>query len=350
MVLAALAVELARFVSRHGEQVVDGLVGSIGLVSGGLSSAVGGGDAVECATVGAHHLGDIAAGHAGVGEQFEGAHHGVVLHGAALYDDVAAEVVVAAQLQYLVEAVAHDGVRQSGGDVLNGGALAQHLLYFRVHKHRAAGAEVAGLVGFASQPREVLNLITQSAGEGLDECTAARRAGLVELHAGDGAVVDEDGLHVLAADVEDEAHLRHQPCGGAVVGHRLDDALVKTERGLDEFLAVARRAGADDVERGPGVGGLGLETLQPLFGGMNGVAEVHRVVGEDNLPLTVAFGAHGDDLCGRRTGVDADGDIFVTGFHGVDGCGVLRFVIEPGLVVGIRGEERLQLVVFVGGR
>ena len=167
------------------------------------------GNGVQRATVGTHHLGHVASRHFLAGEHLESPYHGVVFHGAALHHYARAKVVVAMQLEHLEQAVAHHRVAQSCRYVLHRGALTHHLLHLRVHEHRAACAEVARLVGMARGLGEVIYLIAQSLGESLNERSAARRARLVELHACHGAVVHENGFHVLSADVEDEAHVGH---------------------------------------------------------------------------------------------------------------------------------------------
>lgn len=102
------------------------------------------------------------------------------------------------------------------------------------------------------------------------------------------------------------------------------------------------------MECGSACRGLFLQTLQAFLYGVDGVAEVHGIVGEDNLSGLVALCAHGDDLRGCRSGVNADGDVSVALVHGIDGCGILCFVLQPSLVVGVRLEERSQLVGVVG--
>ena len=67
----------------------------------------------------AHEAGDVGSGDFAVGEQFEGAQHGVVEEGAALDDDRVAERVGVTQFDDLVQRVAHDRIAQAGGDVLD---------------------------------------------------------------------------------------------------------------------------------------------------------------------------------------------------------------------------------------
>ena len=135
MVLAAFTVEELGVVGRHIEQVVKGMClgdGRIGITDFS--------DGMQGTAIGTHHLGHIAACHLGVAQQFEGSDHGVVLHRTALYDDVSAQAVVAMEFQHFIQAVAHHGIAQTSGDVLDGGALTHHLLDLGIHKDGAACA------------------------------------------------------------------------------------------------------------------------------------------------------------------------------------------------------------------
>ena len=77
---------------------------------------------------------------------------------------------------------------------------------------------------------EVGDVIAQGLGKGLDKGAAAGGAGLVEHDGVHGAVADLEALHVLAADVDDEIHVRVEVGGSVVVGHRLHQTQVTARR------------------------------------------------------------------------------------------------------------------------
>ena len=57
--------------------------------------------------------------------------------------------------------------------------------------------------------------------KGFDEGAAAGGAGLVQLNAVNGSVLDLDTFHVLPANVQDTVHFRLKKRRGIVVGDRL---------------------------------------------------------------------------------------------------------------------------------
>ncbi len=194
---------------------------------------------MEGTSVGTHQLRHIAASHLGMRQQLKGSHHGVISHRAALYHYLASQVLIAMQFEHLVEAVLDYGVGNAGGDVGNAGALSEHLLHLRVHKYGAASAQVARSLRLAGELGEILYRVAHVVGKGLDEGSAARRTGLIELHSHHSSLLHEDGFHVLSADVEDETYVWHQRCGSPLVGHRLDNAAVEPKCGLYELFAIA---------------------------------------------------------------------------------------------------------------
>ena len=247
----------------------------------------------------AHEAGDVGAHDLAAGEQLEGAQHGVVEEGTALHDDALTEVRGLLELDDLVEGVAHDGVGQAGADVAHVSAFLLRLLDGGVHEHRAAGAQVHGRFRLHGHPGEGTHVGAHGLREGLQEGAATRGARLVD---GDGVhrvVADAQVLHVLAADVDDGGDAGADEFGGAVVGHRLDLALVHGEGGLDQALAVAGRARAADLAA---LGQRASHGAHDVDGSGHGVALVGGVVGEDDAVL----GVDDDRLDRRGARVDAE--------------------------------------------
>ncbi|CED90575.1 Hypothetical protein AAM4_0743 [Actinomyces succiniciruminis] len=263
----------------------------------------------------AHEAGDVGADDLAPGEQLEGAQHGVVEEGAALNADALAQLGGVAQLDDLVQGVAHHRVGQSGADVAGGGVLLLGLLDRGVHEHGAAAAQVHGTVRGQRGGGELLDGLAHGLGEGLQEGAAAGGAGLVYGDGVDGAAADAQVLHVLPADVDDAGDAGVQVGGGPVVGHGLHHALVDAQRGLDDALAVAGDAGADDAHV---LGHLQVDAAQDLDGGGDGVALVAGVVLPDDAVLLV----DDDGLDGGGAGVDAQEAVLVVGGGAVGGRGV----------------------------
>ncbi len=194
----------------------------------------------------AHQAGDVRSGHLAFGEQLEGAQHGVVEERAALHDDGVAEFAGIAQLDDLVQRVAHHGIAQARRDVLHRGAFLLRLLDGGVHEHGAAGAEVDRMRGVERGLREFLDRQSHGLRERLQERSAAGRACLVDCDGIDHAVGDREVFHVLTADVDDGGDAGRHHFGASVVGHGLHHTLVEVQTGGDQALAVAGRAGARD--------------------------------------------------------------------------------------------------------
>ncbi len=148
---------------------------------------------------------------------------------------------------------------------------------------------------------EIAHVGAHGLGEGLQERTTARRAGLVDRDRVDGAVADLQELHVLTADVDDAGDAGADLGSGAEVGHRLDLALVGVQRGLDQLFAVAGDARAADE------GALGQrpdDLAGDVHRGGDRVALVRPVGREDDR----ALGVQHHRLDGGRAGVDAQPD------------------------------------------
>ena len=337
LVLTALAVEQTCLARRLPEQIVER---DMMQLCRGLTS----GNGVQGTTIGTHHLRDVAASHPCMREQLKSTDDRIVLHCTALYDDMLPEVIVTSEFQYLIEAVAHHRIGQSGCNVSHRSAFAQHLLHLGIHKHRTARAEVTGTVGLTSQGGKVLHAVAQTLRKGLDKRSTTRGAGLVEFHTHHSAMIDKDRFHVLTADVEDKRHVGQQACGSPLMGHRLDDAVIEVKGSLDQLLAIARRARAHDVECGSAFLSLELQTFESFLYGMDRIAEIHAVVAENDLPLVALVCTHHDELCRCGARVDTDDHLFASAMHGIERGGITLFVVEPRCIFSLRAEERLQPV------
>ena len=155
-------------------------------------------------TVGAHAAGDVGTHGMNAGELLKCAQRGIGHKGAALDDHLAADLLGVAQLNDLEQGVLDDGIGQAGRDVAHRGAFLLRLLDARVHKDRAAAAQVDGSLSMDGGIGERAHVHVHRHGETLDKAAAARRASLVEHDVLDDAVLDAQTLHVLAANVQDK--------------------------------------------------------------------------------------------------------------------------------------------------
>ena len=213
-------------------------------------------------TVGAHAAGDVGAYGMHAGELLKRAQRGIGHKGAALDDHLAADLLGVAQLNDFEQGILDDGIGQAGRDVAHRGAFLLRLLDARVHKDRAAAAQVDGGLGMDGGIGERADVHVHRDGEALDKATATRRASLVEHDVFDDAVLDAQALHVLAADVQNELDAGQERLGAAQVRDGLNLAGVGLE-GLDEQRLAVACGGhvADGAARGDVVVEIGHDDL-----------------------------------------------------------------------------------------
>ena len=188
---------------------------------------------------GAHLAGVGRAGDGPAQVLFQGAQHRVILKGAALHHDPAAQHVGVGDAHHLGEHVLDDGAAQPGHDVVGGAAVLLLGDDAAVHKDGAAAAQLGGVAGTEGRVGDAVHRDAQRGGELLQKGAAARGAGLVQQHIGDDAVLDPDGFHVLAADVQQEGDVGQVVAGGRGVGHRLNGVVIAAERLAQHHFAVA---------------------------------------------------------------------------------------------------------------
>ena len=293
----------------------------------------------------AHELGIGGAGDLAAHVLLKAAQHGVVAERAALHHDVLAELVHVGHADDLGEDVLYDGAAQARHDVVGG--LARLLLADdgAVHEDGAARAQVCRALGGEGVGGDLLHGNVQRGAEALKEAAAAARARLVHGDVRDDAVVEPDGLHVLAADVEDERHLGGVKLGCLGMCHGLYHVAVGAQGAGAQLLAVAGGAHGADDEFGVGL----LEDVARLKQGaahdLERFALVRGVEGVDEMGVVV----HQDELGGGGAAVDAQVGVGGRSRHGV-GVGALRQAVTDSEALQLRlvGKEGLQFRQGVG--
>ena len=315
---------------RHGEvRDVLGRKDGRGAVSAGAIAGEQG------RTVGTHAAGDVGTHGVNAGELLKRAQRGIGHKGAALDDHLAADLLGIAQFDDLEQGVLDDGVGQAGRDVAHRGAFLLRLLNARVHKDRAAAAQIDRGLGLDGGVGERAHVHVHRHGETLDKAAAARRAGLVEHDVLDHAVLHAQALHILTADVQDELDAGQERLGATQVRDGFDLAGVGLE-GLDEQRLAVARGGhvADGAARRDVVVEIGHDDL----GRAQDVAVVVAVPGVQQLTVL----AHERGLHGGGAGVDANehaAGVAVELALG-DDLGVVA-TLELGKIL-IGGKERIQ--------
>ena len=286
-------------------------------------------------TVSAHAASDVGTHGVNAGELLKRTQCGIGHKGAALDDHLAADLLGVAQLNDLEQGILNDGIGQAGRDIAHRGAFLLRLFDARVHKDRAAAAQVDGGLGMDGGIGERAHVHVHRDGEALDKATATRRAGLVEHDVLDDAVLDAQALHVLATNVQNELDAGQERLGAAQVRDGLDLAGVGLE-GLDEQRLAIARGGhvADGATSGDVVVEIGHDDL----GRAQDVAVVVAVPGVQQLAVL----AHKRSLHGGGAGVDADEHAAGVAFEFAlgDDLGVVATLELGKILVG--GKERIQ--------
>ena len=307
---------------------------------GGLAVLAALAQAEEGRTVSAHQTGDVGADDLDAHLLLEGAEDGFVVEGAALHDDLPAQLLGAGGADDLIQRILDDADGQARRDVLDGCAILLGLLDRAVHEHGAAAAEIHRTVSKKAEGRKLLDVVAQRLRKGLQKAAAAGGARLVQEDVADGTVLDLEALHVLTADVDDEVHVRHEVFRRREVGHRLHEAEVAAECVLHQLFAVAGGGHAGHLEAGV----LFIELQQLLPDEGQRVAEVGLIVGVEDLTLLV----HDHQLDGRRAGVDADVHRAALGAECHPGHAVGHMAGVESLILLLAGEQRR--LAGIGGR
>ena len=193
-------------------------------------------------------------------------------------------------------------LRESGEQLLFREALFLEVDPVRVQEHGAAVTELGGQLGREGGLRVGRDRQAELVGHGLEQHAVAGGAGVGEPEVGDVAVLHEQDLDVLPADVADDiditeiAHRRHHVRDG------LDDVHVGQHALLKNIGGVTGRPEPDDLQSGPVGLDLASQALEELLGVQNRVA-LGELIG---LADDVALFVHEDGLRGRRAAIQAD--------------------------------------------
>ncbi len=147
-------------------------------------------------------------------------------------------------------------VAEAGHDLFRLPALALEIDDVGLHEHGAAVAEAGEAVGAEGRIGILLHRHVEALRGGLQEVAVARRTLRVELEIFHAAVLQDDDLDVLAADVADDVHVVVEVQAGFGVGDGFDQRGIGADDVFQNVLGVAGGADAEDLERGALIGNL----------------------------------------------------------------------------------------------
>jgi hypothetical protein len=153
-------------------------------------------------------------------------------------------------LRHVQPDVLRQHVAQPGHDFLGLPALPLKVDDVGLHEHRATVAELRESLGAESHVGELLHRVAEPLRRGLQEVAVAGRALRVQLEILNAAVLQNDDLDVLAADVADDVDVVIKVEAGLGVGDGFDDGGVGARHVAQYVFRVAGGAHAEYFERG----------------------------------------------------------------------------------------------------
>ena len=105
-----------------------------------------------------------------------------------------------------------------------------------------------GMLASKCRLRNIARLNAERLREVLEKRPTAARAGLVHHDVAHDAVFDPHGLHILTANVENEARIGNERARGTRMGDRLDRMAIGRKCARKQIFSVASHAHTSDIE------------------------------------------------------------------------------------------------------
>ncbi|CDC70619.1 unknown [Oscillibacter sp. CAG:155] len=170
-----------------------------------------------------------------------------------------------------------------------------------VHEHGAPAAQLRGTPGTEGGLGHLVHRHSQRGGKIFQERPAAGGTGLVEHDVGDHTILEPDGLHVLAADVQQEGGIREKAAAAPGVGHGLHCVVIRVERRGKHLLPVTGGTQAQHLQPDPLFPVFLCQSHESLPHHPQGFSLVIGVEGVRHLLILI----HKDELGGGGPGVNA---------------------------------------------
>src|SRR5690242_4067473 len=277
-------------------------------------------------------------------------HGGQVVLCAALEQEALADRREVRNLRHVQPDILRQHVAQAGHDFFRLPTLALKVHDIALHEHGAAVAEAGKSVGAERHVGVLFHRHVEALRGGLQEVPVAGAALRVELEILHAAVLEDDDLDVLAADVADHVHIVVEMEAGFGVRDGFDQRGIRADDVFEDVLGVTGSPDAENLQLRALVENLAIELLEHLDGVLDRIALGELVgLGEDGA--LAVFGEQ-DGFGGSRSAVDADET-----FHdvaGLEGSGhellvaVLLFERgELGIVLGQTDAAAALLLFFL---
>ncbi len=243
---------------------------------------------------------DLGAGNARLDVVDLRLERGQVVLRPALQHELLAQLRHARDLDDVLPDVLGQHLRQPGEQLLLREALLLEVDAVGVEEHRAAVAELGRQLGLERDVGVVGDLDAELVGHRLQQHAVAGRALVRQAEVLDVAVLHEQDLDVLAADVADDVDVAEVVRRRHHVGDGLDDAGVRLDRLLEHVGGVAGRAEALHLQDRALVGDVLLQARQDLLGVGDRVALGQHVRLLEQLARVVVDRARPSTTSSRR--------------------------------------------------
>ena len=230
-----------------------------------------------------------------------GPEHRVVLKGPALDHDPLSQAVQVGEADHLGKYVFNDGTAKPRHDVLRQLSVPLFRNDAAVHEDGTAASQDCRISGGKGRLCDPLPGDPQGGGKVLQEGAAAGGAGLVHHDVGDDAVLEPDGLHVLASDVQKEGGLRQVFFRRPGMGHGLHHMAFRGKGLRKELLSVAGGAGSQDLKPGSRPFVAVPHLKEPLLCHLQGIPLIGGIKAVQDLLLFI----HEHEFGGGAAGIDA---------------------------------------------
>ena len=163
----------------------------------------------QCRTNGTHFARIRRTGHRLSQILFQCTQHRIIFEGAALYDNLFAEHSGIGYAHNFCEYIADNRAAQPRHNILRCASVFLFRDNRTVHKHGAAAAQIGGLPRTKRRIGNAIDRNSQCRCKSLQERTAAGRTGFIQRDIGHNTAVNPHGFHVLSADIQHKADIRH---------------------------------------------------------------------------------------------------------------------------------------------
>ena len=195
-------------------------------------------------------------------------------------------------------------VAEAGHDLFGLPALALEVHDVALHEDGAAIAKAGEALGAEGDVGVLFHLDVEALRGGLQEVAVARRTLRVQLEIFDAAVLQDDDLDVLAADVADHVDAFVEVQAGFGVRHGLDQRGIGAHHVLQNVLGITGGAHAEDLQLRTGIANLAVQLLQHFDRVFDRVALGELIRLGQDAPLVILGHQHG--LGGGGAAVNAD--------------------------------------------